>query len=266
MWIRSWHVLFQTFRAIKRSAQYCNVRPRTSGMPSTRSVLILNGLGHTRNPTPQGFPQPGRGCRGPRQTRKGLASSAPCLTGTFVGNRGSPLSHTRPIHRTKMVTSSPLPNIIPEGVTPLKYRYRVVVPAALLLALVATVGCKKKTPPPPPQTAPPVAAPAPTAQITASPAAINAGDQVTLTWKTTDATSVSIDGIGDVPTSGVKTVTPSDLDQLSPCRARRRWNCGCDRSRNGECSSAGPAAHKHDVGGRRVPGQHAGHLLRLRRL
>ena len=90
------------------------------------------------------------------------------------------------------------------------YRYRVVVPATLLLALVATVGCKKKTPPPPPQTAPPVAAPAPTAQITASPAAINAGDQVTLTWKTTDATSVSIDGIGDVPTSGVKNVTPSE--------------------------------------------------------
>jgi peptidoglycan-associated lipoprotein len=91
----------------------------------------------------------------------------------------------------------------------LNYRYRVVVPAALLLALVATVGCKKKTPPPAPQTAPPVTAPAPTAQITAAPSAINAGDQVTLTWKTTDATSVSIDGIGDVPTSGVKSVTPS---------------------------------------------------------
>jgi peptidoglycan-associated lipoprotein len=30
-----------------------------------------------------------------------------------------------------------------------------------------------------------------------------------LTWRTTDATSVSIDGIGDVPTSGVKSVTPS---------------------------------------------------------
>jgi peptidoglycan-associated lipoprotein len=91
----------------------------------------------------------------------------------------------------------------------LSYHYRVVVPAALLLALVATVGCKKKTPPPAPPTAPPVTAPAPTAQITATPSAINAGDQVSLTWKTTDATSVSIDGIGDVPTSGVKSVTPS---------------------------------------------------------
>lgn len=90
----------------------------------------------------------------------------------------------------------------------MKYRYRVVVPAALLLTLVTTVGCKKKTPPPPP-TAPPVTAPAPTAQLTATPSAVTAGDQVTLQWKTTDATSVSIDGIGDVPTSGVKTVTPS---------------------------------------------------------
>ena len=97
-----------------------------------------------------------------------------------------------------------------EGATPLNYRYRVVAPVVLLLALVATVGCKKKTPPPPPQAAPPVAAPAPTAQISASPSAVNAGDQVTLTWKTTDATSVSIDGIGDVPTSGVKTVTPTE--------------------------------------------------------
>jgi peptidoglycan-associated lipoprotein len=38
---------------------------------------------------------------------------------------------------------------------------------------------------------------------------ISAGDQVQLSWRTSDATSVSIDGIGDVPTSGVKTVTPT---------------------------------------------------------
>ena len=38
---------------------------------------------------------------------------------------------------------------------------------------------------------------------------ISAGDQVQLTWRTTDATSVSIDGIGDVPSVGVKTVTPT---------------------------------------------------------
>ena len=85
---------------------------------------------------------------------------------------------------------------------------RVLVPV-LLVTLVVVTGCKKKTPPPVPQTAPPIAAPAPTASIAAQPTAISAGDQVTLVWKTTDATSVSIDGIGDVPTSGTKTVTPT---------------------------------------------------------
>ena len=86
---------------------------------------------------------------------------------------------------------------------------RVLSLALLVVALVAISGCKKKTPPPAPATPPPPAAPAPTAHITAEPGAISAGDQVTLTWKTTDATSVSIDGIGDVPTSGTKTVTPT---------------------------------------------------------
>ena len=90
----------------------------------------------------------------------------------------------------------------------MKYCTRVLVPA-LLIALVIVTGCKKKTPPPAAQTAPPVTAPAPTAKITAQPDAISAGDQVTLTWKTTDATSVSIEGIGDLPTSGTKSVTPT---------------------------------------------------------
>ena len=39
---------------------------------------------------------------------------------------------------------------------------------------------------------------------------ISAGDQVQLAWRTTNATSVSIDGIGDEPTSGVKAVTPTE--------------------------------------------------------
>jgi peptidoglycan-associated lipoprotein len=39
---------------------------------------------------------------------------------------------------------------------------------------------------------------------------ISAGDQVVLSWRTSDATTISIDGIGDVPTSGVRTVTPTN--------------------------------------------------------
>ncbi|MGB7266763.1 MAG: peptidoglycan-associated lipoprotein Pal [Terracidiphilus sp.] len=57
--------------------------------------------------------------------------------------------------------------------------------------------------------APPATAPAPTAELTATPTVISAGDQVQLNWRTTDANSISIDGIGDVPSVGVKTVTPS---------------------------------------------------------
>jgi peptidoglycan-associated lipoprotein len=92
----------------------------------------------------------------------------------------------------------------------LNLRSRVFVPVALLAALTVVSACKKKQPPPPSEsTAPPASAAAPTAQLTAQPTVINAGDQVTLSWHTTDANSVSIDGIGDVPSTGVKTVTPA---------------------------------------------------------
>jgi peptidoglycan-associated lipoprotein len=88
-------------------------------------------------------------------------------------------------------------------------RNRILIPALLLVALVAVAGCKKKIAPAPAPTAPPVVAPAPTAHITATPTVVTAGDHVVLTWNTTNATAVSIEGLGDVPTSGVKTVTPT---------------------------------------------------------
>ncbi|MGC1461088.1 MAG: peptidoglycan-associated lipoprotein Pal [Terracidiphilus sp.] len=88
--------------------------------------------------------------------------------------------------------------------------HRIFVPVVLLVALLAVAGCKKKQPLPPPEEAPPpAAAPTPTAQLTATPTVISAGDQVQLSWRTTDATTVDIDGIGEVPTAGVKTVTPT---------------------------------------------------------
>ncbi len=82
----------------------------------------------------------------------------------------------------------------------------------LLVALVTVVGCKHKKPLPPAETAPAAAAPAaePTAELTATPTVISAGDQVELSWRTTNATSVSIDGVGDVPSAGVKTVKPTE--------------------------------------------------------
>jgi peptidoglycan-associated lipoprotein len=93
---------------------------------------------------------------------------------------------------------------------PLKLGNRVLVPVFLLVAVAAVSGCNKKQPPPPPPepTPPPIAAPAPTAQLTATPTVISAGDQVQLSWRTTNASSIWIDGIGEVPSAGVKTVTP----------------------------------------------------------
>jgi peptidoglycan-associated lipoprotein len=82
--------------------------------------------------------------------------------------------------------------------------------AALILSLgvVALAGCHHKTAPPPAaSTAPPT--PAPTATLNADPVAIDLGQSTTLTWKTTDATSVMIDGIGRVNPNGTQTVTPS---------------------------------------------------------
>jgi peptidoglycan-associated lipoprotein len=94
----------------------------------------------------------------------------------------------------------------------LNIRKSILIPVALLAVMVAVSGCKKKMAPlGPNDTAPPTSnsAPTPVAQLTATPSVVSAGDQVQLSWRTTDATTVSIDGIGDVPTSGVKTVTPT---------------------------------------------------------
>jgi peptidoglycan-associated lipoprotein len=87
--------------------------------------------------------------------------------------------------------------------------FRILVPALLLVALFTVAGCKKKSLPPP-EEAPAAVVAVPTAQITATPSVVSAGDQVQLSWQTTGATSASIDGIGDVPTSGVKTLTPAE--------------------------------------------------------
>ncbi len=77
-------------------------------------------------------------------------------------------------------------------------RYRVLTCMVVLVAVMGVAGCKKKTTTSA-NTAPPLSGPAPTAQLTATPTTITAGDQVVLSWRTTDATNISIEGIGDVP-------------------------------------------------------------------
>ncbi len=80
---------------------------------------------------------------------------------------------------------------------------------SLALGALLTLGAcgKKATPPPPPPPPPP---PAPTASISVSPNSIQGGQSASLTWQTSNATDVSIDGIGAVQPNGSQSVSPSD--------------------------------------------------------
>jgi peptidoglycan-associated lipoprotein len=82
--------------------------------------------------------------------------------------------------------------------------------AVLTFALSAILflgACHKKTAPPPPP--PPPAPTTPTATLTASPDTIDKGQSSTLTWQTSNATDVGIDGIGAVQPSGTQQVSPA---------------------------------------------------------
>jgi peptidoglycan-associated lipoprotein len=68
--------------------------------------------------------------------------------------------------------------------------------------------CAKKPVPPPPPPPPPPAAP--TASLTANPNSIQRGEALTLSWETSNATDVAIDGLGPVNPSGSRQVSPVD--------------------------------------------------------
>ena len=76
-----------------------------------------------------------------------------------------------------------------------------------VVALLSTAGCNKKvakatppTPPPPPA--------APTATLAASPNVIQRGQTTVLSWQTSNSTEITIAGLGAVPASGSRSVTP----------------------------------------------------------
>lgn len=82
---------------------------------------------------------------------------------------------------------------------------------ALVFALGAILflgACHKKAAPPPPPPPPPP--PAPTATLSANPETIDKGQSSTLTWQTSNATDVSIEGIGAVQPNGTQQVTPTE--------------------------------------------------------
>jgi peptidoglycan-associated lipoprotein len=84
---------------------------------------------------------------------------------------------------------------------------------ALLVALAGVLslaGCAKKvakmTPQPPPAPAPA----APTATLAANPSVIRQGQGAVLTWQTNNASEITIAGLGTVPPSGSRSITPSE--------------------------------------------------------
>ncbi len=90
--------------------------------------------------------------------------------------------------------------------TELKNRTLQCLSLLFLLAAMLTLGaCKKKVAPPPPPPPPPAA---PTASLSASPDTIQPGQSATLSWQTTNATDVTIDG-RKVDPNGQATVTPT---------------------------------------------------------
>jgi peptidoglycan-associated lipoprotein len=83
----------------------------------------------------------------------------------------------------------------------------------LLAILALSVACKKPAPVAPPPPPPPVAAPpaSPTVNLQASPTSIQRGASVTLTWSSTNATTLSLSpGVGNVSAQGTQQVSPTD--------------------------------------------------------
>src|ERR1700753_1150835 len=84
---------------------------------------------------------------------------------------------------------------------------------ATVAAVGAITGCHKKASGVNPSAlgpAPAATAAPPTATITADPLAIALGQSVVLNWRSQNATSVTIDGIGEVNLNGTQTVSPSN--------------------------------------------------------
>ena len=77
-------------------------------------------------------------------------------------------------------------------------------------ALLVAAGCHKKALPPPPPPPEAASSPTPTATISVTPASIDPGGSAVLAWRTTDATEISIDGMGTVNAYGTRNVAPTE--------------------------------------------------------
>jgi peptidoglycan-associated lipoprotein len=83
--------------------------------------------------------------------------------------------------------------------------------AGLVGFLIFAGACKKKVQAPPPAQAPAPAPAQPTVTLNASPTTVQAGETVTLSWSSTNATDLDIEpGVGKVAPDGKTPVQPTD--------------------------------------------------------
>lgn len=79
---------------------------------------------------------------------------------------------------------------------------------ATLAGILFLAGCaKKQAKAAPPAPAPP---PTPTASLSATPTEIQQGQSTQLSWQSDNASEINISGLGTVPASGTRTVSPED--------------------------------------------------------
>jgi peptidoglycan-associated lipoprotein len=91
----------------------------------------------------------------------------------------------------------------------MKARFLQIAGLSFVLSTMLLLGaCHKKSAPVVPPQAPPPAA-KPTATLTASPASVQRGDAVQLTWSTQNATDVRIDPVGTVSVNGTQKLAPA---------------------------------------------------------
>jgi peptidoglycan-associated lipoprotein len=86
-------------------------------------------------------------------------------------------------------------------------RLQSLIPLVVLAAVLLSSGCAKKVAKaePPAVALPPAA---PTATLAANPAVIQQGQASQLTWATSNATEIRIEGLGTLPLSGSRSVSP----------------------------------------------------------
>jgi peptidoglycan-associated lipoprotein len=84
---------------------------------------------------------------------------------------------------------------------------RIFVVLATLATMLSLAGCAKKAAKVTPPSAP--AAPTPTATLAANPSVVQQGEPTVLSWQTSNATEITITGLGTLPSSGSRSVTPA---------------------------------------------------------